>query len=70
MGTRRLRTWHSDRVGKEMTVARWGWYGTPVILFPTAAADCPLRIAASRKSSASSGLLVLRPESSARFRFR
>jgi len=40
MTTRRLRTWHSDRVGKEMTVARWGWYGTPVILFPTAAADC------------------------------
>ena len=40
MATRRLRTWHSDRVGKEMTVARWGWYGTPVILFPTAAADC------------------------------
>ncbi|MEC8424956.1 MAG: alpha/beta hydrolase-fold protein [Myxococcota bacterium] len=40
MSTRRLRTWYSERVGKEMTVARWGWYGTPVILFPTAAADC------------------------------
>lgn len=33
-------TWYSHRVGKEMTVARWGEVGVPVLLFPTAAADC------------------------------
>lgn len=33
-------TWYSHRVGKEMTVARWGDVGVPVLLFPTAAADC------------------------------
>lgn len=32
--------WHSDRVGREMAVARWGHFGVPVVLFPTAAADC------------------------------
>jgi esterase/lipase superfamily enzyme len=31
--------WHSDRLGQEMTVARWGTYGMPVLLFPTAGGD-------------------------------
>ncbi len=33
-------SWYSHRVGREMTVARWGHAGRPVLLFPTAAADC------------------------------
>ncbi len=33
-------TWKSPALGKEMTVARWGFFGKPVVLFPTAAADC------------------------------
>ncbi len=40
MSERKMTTWYSGRVGKDMTVARWGWYGKPVLLFPTAAADC------------------------------
>lgn len=32
-------TWHSGRMGKEVTVTRWGEMGTPVLFFPTAAAD-------------------------------
>lgn len=31
--------WHSDRLGQELTVARWGTYGKPVLLFPTAGGD-------------------------------
>jgi len=31
--------WHSDRVGREVTVVRWGHVGTPVLIFPTAAGD-------------------------------
>lgn len=31
--------WHSERVGREVTVVRWGWYGKPVLLFPTAGGD-------------------------------
>jgi len=31
--------WHSDRLGQDITVARWGTYGTPVLLFPTAGGD-------------------------------
>jgi esterase/lipase superfamily enzyme len=33
-------TWKSPALNREMTVARWGYFGKPVILFPTAAADC------------------------------
>lgn len=33
-------TWRSQRLGKDMTVARWGLAGKPVLLFPTASADC------------------------------
>jgi esterase/lipase superfamily enzyme len=31
--------WYSDRLGQDITVARWGTYGMPVLLFPTAAGD-------------------------------
>ncbi len=31
--------WHSDRLGQHITVVRWGHYGTPVLLFPTAGGD-------------------------------
>jgi len=37
---RKIWTWTSSLLNKEMTVARWGYYGTPILLFPTAAADC------------------------------
>jgi esterase/lipase superfamily enzyme len=32
-------TWYSERLGRDMTVARWGHYGTPLLLFPTAGGD-------------------------------
>ena len=32
-------SWFSDRLQKEVTVVRWGEMGTPVLFFPTAAAD-------------------------------
>ena len=32
-------SWFSDRLQKEVTVVRWGEVGTPVLFFPTAAAD-------------------------------
>lgn len=31
--------WYSDRVGQEITLARWGSYGRPVLVFPTAGGD-------------------------------
>lgn len=31
--------WHSDRVGREVQVVRWGETGVPVVFFPTAAGD-------------------------------
>ncbi len=31
--------WYSDRVQQQVTLARWGTYGTPVLLFPTAGGD-------------------------------
>ena len=31
--------WFSDRLQQPFTVARWGHYGTPVLLFPTAGGD-------------------------------
>ncbi len=31
--------WHSSRVGCEVTLARWGEYGQPVLVFPTAGGD-------------------------------
>jgi len=32
-------SWYSSRLGKDVGVARWGETGTPVLIFPTAAAD-------------------------------
>ena len=31
--------WHSDRLGEDITMARWGSFGSPVLLFPTAGGD-------------------------------
>ena len=31
--------WRSERVGREVTMVRWGTYGQPVLLFPTAGGD-------------------------------
>jgi esterase/lipase superfamily enzyme len=31
--------WHSPRVGQEVQLVRWGWHGTPVLLFATAGGD-------------------------------
>lgn len=32
-------SWHSERVGQEVTVVRWGTVGRPLLLFPTAGGD-------------------------------
>ena len=32
--------WYSPRVQQEINVARWGHFGQPVLLFPTAGGDC------------------------------
>jgi esterase/lipase superfamily enzyme len=32
-------TWMSDRLGREITLVRWGETGTPVLVFPTAGGD-------------------------------
>ena len=34
-----MQRWHSERLGAEMTVCRWGHHGVPVLLFPTAGGD-------------------------------
>ena len=31
--------WHSERLGERVGVARWGTYGVPVLVFPTAGGD-------------------------------
>lgn len=31
--------WHSDRIHREVRLVRWGHYGTPVMIFPTAGGD-------------------------------
>ena len=31
--------WYSDRVKQDIALARWGTYGTPVLVFPTAGGD-------------------------------
>ena len=31
--------WHSERLGQDVTLARWGETGTPVLIFPTAGGD-------------------------------
>ncbi len=37
--SKRTEKWFSHRIGKEVSVARWGEVGTPVLLFPTAGGD-------------------------------
>jgi esterase/lipase superfamily enzyme len=32
-------SWHSPRIEREVTVVRWGTFGTPVLVFPTAGGD-------------------------------
>jgi esterase/lipase superfamily enzyme len=32
-------SWHSERVGQTVNVVRWGTFGKPVLLFPTAGGD-------------------------------
>ena len=32
-------TWHSHRLGREVTVARWGHVGVPFLIYPTAGGD-------------------------------
>jgi esterase/lipase superfamily enzyme len=32
-------SWHSERIDDALTLARWGHFGTPVLLFPTAGGD-------------------------------
>jgi esterase/lipase superfamily enzyme len=36
---RRIESWHSPAVDRELSVARWGWWGRPVIFFPTGGGD-------------------------------
>ena len=33
-------TWYSPHLQQNVTIARWGHYGQPVLLFPTAGGDC------------------------------
>ncbi|MEJ2515921.1 MAG: alpha/beta hydrolase-fold protein [Gammaproteobacteria bacterium] len=37
--TKTVSRWHSPRLGQEIAVARWGHFGQPVLLFPTAGGD-------------------------------
>ena len=34
-----VQRWHSDRLGQQVNLVRWGTYGTPVLIFPTAGGD-------------------------------
>jgi esterase/lipase superfamily enzyme len=36
---KRSQIWYSDRVQRHVRLTRWGHYGTPVLLFPTAGGD-------------------------------
>ena len=38
-GTFEKSRWHSERLGREVTLARWGHFGQPVLVFPTAGGD-------------------------------
>lgn len=37
--TRTVSSWHSERLGQEIALARWGHWGQPVLVFPTAGGD-------------------------------
>jgi esterase/lipase superfamily enzyme len=34
-----VQRWFSGRLNQEITVARWGTYGRPVLVFPSAGGD-------------------------------
>lgn len=36
---REATSWHSDRIQQRISLVRWGHWGTPVLLFPTAGGD-------------------------------
>ena len=36
---KRRERWYSNRVESDVTVVRWGHFGRPVIVFPTAGGD-------------------------------
>lgn len=38
-GIKTVGRWHSDRVQRQVTLARWGTYGQPILIFPTAGGD-------------------------------
>ncbi len=37
--SRSVQSWYSDRLEREVEVARWGDFGVPVLMFPTAGGD-------------------------------
>ena len=37
--TKTVSRWHSERLGREISLVRWGHWGQPVLLFPTAGGD-------------------------------
>ena len=37
--TRQLWSWYSPNMEQTLSVARWGWYGKPVLFFPTGGGD-------------------------------
>ena len=39
MADKKAARWHSERLQREVTLVRWGTYGQPVLLFPTAGGD-------------------------------
>jgi len=39
LGDKVVERWHSPRTQRELTLARWGHYGTPLLVFPTAGGD-------------------------------
>jgi esterase/lipase superfamily enzyme len=38
-GAKTAERWFSDRLHREITLVRWGTYGAPVLVFPTAGGD-------------------------------
>ncbi len=36
---KRRETWYSERLGRDVTMARWGDFGAPFLIFPTAGGD-------------------------------
>lgn len=39
LGDKAVERWYSPRTHREMTLARWGHYGVPLLVFPTAGGD-------------------------------